>query len=331
MACAINAQTCDPRIIIPSMTDTNEPEFDGRDLRRAFGNFATGVTVVTTLDAEGNPCGFTANSFTSVSIDPPLLLVSIAKTAFGCHVFTASRGFAVNILTRSQRELSNRFAAAGTDKFANLDWHAATDGSPIIDGVVAWFDCAHHEQVDAGDHILLIGRVQRYAYNTDTPLGFCRGAYVSFGMTPKMLQMLTSPGQLQVGAIIESNGKILLEQNPESGKLLLPAADSVGDAASGSGLLGKLASAGIEVDLLFTYAVFHGDARRFVFYLGELLSISDAVETRQLRFHEFDNITWEEINEPWIISMLERFIREKRLGNYQVYIGDQHQGEFHPA
>ena len=119
------------------MTDTNELVFDGRDLRRAFGNFATGVTVVTTLDAAGNPCGFTANSFTSVSIDPPLLLVSIARAAFGCEVFTAARGFAVNILARSQRELSNRFAAAGTDKFANLDWHAAENGSPIIDGVVA--------------------------------------------------------------------------------------------------------------------------------------------------------------------------------------------------
>ena len=313
------------------MTDTNELEFDGRDLRRAFGNFATGVTVVTTLDAEGKPCGFTANSFTSVSIDPPLLLVSIAKTAFGCDVFTASRGFAVNILGRSQRELSNRFAAAGTDKFANLDWHQAQNGSPIIDDVVAWFDCSHHEQVDAGDHIILIGRVQRYAYNTDTPLGFCRGAYVSFGLTPKMLQMLSSPGHLQVGAIIESNGKILLEHNPENGNLLLPAADTVGDATSGEGLLGKLAGAGIEVDLPFIYAVFHDGDQRFVFYLGELLSISDVTETRRLRFHEFDNITWEEINSPWIISMLERFIREKRLGNYQVYIGDQHQGEFHPA
>jgi len=313
------------------MTDTNELEFDGRDLRRAFGNFATGVTVVTTLDAEGKPCGFTANSFTSVSIDPPLLLVSIAKTAFGCDVFTASRGFAVNILARSQRELSNRFAAAGTDKFANLDWHPAQNGSPIINEVVAWFDCRHHQQVDAGDHIMLIGRVQQYAYNTDTPLGFCRGAYVSFGLTPKMLQMLSSPGHLQVGAIIESNGKILLEQNSENGSLQLPASDSVGDASSGEGLLGKLASAGIEVDLPFIYAVFHDDAQRFVYYLGELLSISDAIQTRQLRFHEFDNITWEEINSPWIISMLERFIREKRLGNYQVYIGDQHQGEFHPA
>jgi len=128
-----------------------------------------------------------------------------------------------------------------------------------------------------------------------------------------------------------SNGKILLEQNPDTGQMLLPAADSVGDAAAGTGLLGKLASAGIEVDLPFIYAVFHHDDQRFVYYLGELRSISEAHETRRLRFHEFDNITWEEINERAIISMLERFIREKRLGNYQVYIGDQHQGEYHPA
>lgn len=310
---------------------TNSKDFDGRDLRRAFGNFATGVTIVTTLDAAGNPCGFTANSFTSVSIEPPLLLVSIAKTAYGCEVFTSSQGFAVNILARDQRELSNRFAASGADKFANLDWQGKASGSPIVDGVVAWFDCAHHEQVDAGDHVILIGRVLDYAYNTHTPLGFCRGAYVSFGLTPRMLQLLSSPGHLQVGAIIESNGKILLEQNPANGQLTLPAADSVGEASSGKGLLGKLASAGIEVDLPFIYAVFHDDNQRFVYYLGELRSVSEAVETRSLRFHEFDNITWEEINDPWIISMLERFIREKRLGNYQVYIGDQLQGEYHPA
>jgi hypothetical protein len=113
--------------------------------------------------------------------------------------------------------------------------------------------------------------------------------------------------------------------------MLLPASDSVGSAASGNGLLGKLASAGIEVDLPFIYAVFHDDNTRFVFYLGALRSINEATETRQLRFHEFDNITWEEINNPWMISMLGRVIREKRLGNYQVYIGDQDQGELHPA
>jgi len=197
------------------MTASNKTEFDARDLRRAFGNFATGVTIVTTLDADGNACGFTANSFTSVSIEPPLLLVNIAKSAFGCDAFTGSRGFAVNILARDQRDLSNRFAAAGTDKFAHQGWSAAVTGSPIIDDVVAWFDCEHFEQVDAGDHIILLGRVMQYSYNTHAPLGFCRGAYVSFGLTPGMLQLIASPGSLKVSAIIESNGKILLERDPD--------------------------------------------------------------------------------------------------------------------
>jgi flavin reductase (DIM6/NTAB) family NADH-FMN oxidoreductase RutF len=119
------------------MTDNKETEIDARDLRRAFGHFATGVTIVTTLDESGAPCGFTANSFTSVSIDPPLLLVNIAKSAFGRDAFTGSRGFAINILAANQRDLSNRFARAGTDKFANQDWHSAITGSPIIDAVVA--------------------------------------------------------------------------------------------------------------------------------------------------------------------------------------------------
>ena len=313
------------------MTDSNEVEFDARDLRRAFGNFATGVTIVTTVDADDVPAGFTANSFTSVSIDPPLLLVSIAKSAYGCDIFTTARGFAVNILAQDQRELSNQFARAGADKFADQVWHAGISGSPVIDNVVAWFDCEHHEQVDAGDHIILIGRVLQYSYNTHAPLGFCRGAYVSFGLTPPMLQMVASPGRLRVGAIIESDGKILLERNPDSGQLLPPAADNVGDAGIADSLLGKLAGAGIEVDLPFIYAAYHENSQRFVYYLGEMLSIKDAIETNRLHFYDFDHITWEEINDTATITMLERFIREKRLGNYSVYIGDQQSGEIHPG
>ena len=313
------------------MTASNDAEIDARDLRRAFGNFATGVTIVTTLDANDKPCGFTANSFTSVSIDPPLLLVNIAKAAFGCDAFTTSRGFAVNILARDQRDLSNRFAAAGTDKFANIGWSGAVTGSPVIDDVVAWFDCEHFQQVDAGDHIILLGRVVRYSYNTHAPLGFCRGAYVSFGLTPGMLQLIASPGSLRVSAIIESNGKILLERDLENGQLLLPASNTVGDSTIPDSLLGKLASAGIEVDLPFVYAAYQENSRRFVHYLGELLSVDDAIETRDLRFYEFDNITWEEIGDSAIITMLERFIQEKRLGNFRIYIGDQRQGEMHPA
>ncbi len=313
------------------MTDSKQAEFDARDLRRAFGNFATGVTIVTTVDANGVPSGFTANSFTSVSIEPPLLLVSIAKTAYGCELFTSSSGFAVNILAQDQRDLSNRFARAGADKFADQNWHAGLSGSPIIDQVVAWFDCEHHAQVDAGDHIILIGRVLQYSYNTHAPLGFCRGAYVSFGLTPPMLEMVSSPGSLRVGAIIESDGKILLERDPHSGQLLPPTADKVGDAGTPGSLLGKLASAGIEVDLPFIYAAYHEHSQRFVYYLGELLTIKDAIETSRLHFYDFDHITWEEINDTATIAMLERFIREKRLDNFSTYIGDRESGEIHPT
>ena len=313
------------------MTETDQAGFDARDLRRAFGNFATGVTIVTTLDKDGAPCGFTANSFTSVSIDPPLLLVSIAKSAHGCGIFTASSGYAVNILAQDQRSLSNRFARAGVDKFADLDWHSEVTGSPIIDGVVAWFDCTHYQQVDAGDHVVLIGRVMQYSYNTHSPLGFCRGAYVSYGLTPTMLQLLSSPGRLRVGAIIESDGRVLLERHPESGQLMPPSSDNVGDAGTPDSLLGKLASAGIEVDLPFIYAAYHNANERVVYYLGELLTVRDAIETRGLRFYDFDHITWEEINDTVTIGMLERFIREKRLGNYNIYIGNHQQGELHPA
>ena len=313
------------------MVDLQAVELDPRDLRRAFGNFATGVTIVTTLDADGEPRGFTANSFTSVSIDPPLLLVNIARSSYGCETFTNAGGFAVNILSHAQRELSNRFASAGADKFAGVGWTSERTGSPLIDGVVAWFDCATFEQVEAGDHVVLIGRILAYSHNTGAPLGFCRGAYVSFGLTPQMLQLISSPGSLRVGAIIESDGKILLERNPDSGQLLPPGSATVGDRNDPDSLLGKLASAGIEVDLPFIYAVYHDQSHRHVYYLGELLARGDARETCSLQFYEFDHITWEEINDSSVIVMLERYIREKKIGNYGIYIGDQQQGEIHPT
>jgi len=313
------------------MTGNNENEIDVRDLRRAFGSFATGVTIVTTLDGEGNPCGFTANSFTSVSIDPPLLLVNIAKSAYGCSAFTRSSGFVVNILAHDQRDLSNLFASAGADKFAAVDWQAAATGSPIIDEVIAWFDCEHFQQVDAGDHIVLIGKVVGYAYNTHAPLGFCRGAYVSFGLSPKMLQLISSPGTLKVGALIESNGKILLERNPVNGQLRPPIADVVGDVNLGESLVGKLSSAGIEADLPFIYSAYHEGSTRYVYYRGELQSVKDVIETKALHFYDFDHITWEEINDPAIINMLGRFVREKRMGTFGVYIGGDAAGEVHPA
>lgn len=299
---------------------------DPMDLRRAFGSFATGVTIVTTTDAAGEVYGFTANSFTSVSLDPPLLLVNIAKTAFGLEAFTHADGFAVNILAEKQKNLSNVFASKGADKFKSVDWMPKKTGSPVFDGVIGWFDCASHQQVDAGDHIILIGRVLDYGYNADSPLGFCRGAYVSFGLSPQMLQLVSGAGNLKVGALIEHNEKILLLTDELTGEVKIPVSDSVGECGTGEGLIGGLASIGIEAHLPFLFSAFHDGITRHIYYRGEILSTLDVLETKNLHFYSYDDIPWQAISDSAITNMLKRFITEHSIGNYAIYIGDDDQG-----
>ncbi|EMD84196.1 alpha/beta fold hydrolase [Pacificimonas flava] len=151
---------------------------DSRTLRDALGTFATGVTVVTTLGAEGEPVGLTANSFTSVSLDPELLLVCLAKTASSLVAFEQAPFFAVNVLHIGQQLVSNRFAMKMDDRFAETDWERWDSGVPIIRNSLASFECARHEMHDAGDHVLLIGRVERVRFEPRRdPLLYFRGKY----------------------------------------------------------------------------------------------------------------------------------------------------------
>lgn len=152
---------------------------DPRQLRLAFGTFVTGVTVVTAWDADGNPRGMTANSFTSVSLEPPLLLVCIGKQAASFAVFRGTRSFAVNMLHQGQVELSALFASKSPDKFKATDHRAVHTGAPVLANCLTWFDCSVHDRVDAGDHMILIGRVHAFDTNPSQPLAFCRGRYVA--------------------------------------------------------------------------------------------------------------------------------------------------------
>ncbi len=145
-----------------------------------LGAFATGVTVVTTLDASGVPWGFTANSFTSVSLDPPLVLVCLGRGAESCQVFEQAGGFAVNILSASQRGLSECFASPARDKFETVAWSAEATGSPLIEGTVGWLDCESHQCFDGGDHVIIVGRVVAFASTERRPLAYCRGKYGTF-------------------------------------------------------------------------------------------------------------------------------------------------------
>jgi flavin reductase (DIM6/NTAB) family NADH-FMN oxidoreductase RutF len=162
------------------MTSSNDLEI--AEFRKALGAFVTGVTVVTTMSRDGTPRGVTANSFTSVSLQPPLILVCLAHSAASHQAFTEAEVFAVNILSEEQRLISSKFASSRADKFADLEWHSAVTGSPIIKFSSAWMDCVKHDMVDAGDHTILIGRVKDFGHGPSMPLGYYRGQYVSLSV-----------------------------------------------------------------------------------------------------------------------------------------------------
>ena len=138
--------------------------------------------MVTTVDVDGTPRGFTANSFTSVSLNPPLVLVGIAKSASSCAVFERCLDFAVNVLAGDQVAVSTLFATKSHDRFAQASWRPGVQGSPIFDGVAASFQCRRFDWMEAGDHVLMIGEVLAFDHAPQVPLAYCRGAYVDLAL-----------------------------------------------------------------------------------------------------------------------------------------------------
>jgi flavin reductase (DIM6/NTAB) family NADH-FMN oxidoreductase RutF len=151
---------------------------DARTLRDALGCFATGVTIVTATDSEGTPIGLTANSFTSVSLDPPLLLVCIANNASSAEALRMSDNFAINVLQIGQQPTSNRFASKAEDRFANTPWSVGEYGAPTLDGSLSIFECSKHALYDGGDHFILVGNVLKASFEPHRdPLLYFRGKY----------------------------------------------------------------------------------------------------------------------------------------------------------
>jgi flavin reductase (DIM6/NTAB) family NADH-FMN oxidoreductase RutF len=151
---------------------------DARTLRDAMGCFATGVTIVTARSEDGTPIGLTANSFTSVSLDPPLLLVCIANKAGSAPVLRDAGHFAVNVLQIGQQPTSNRFAGKGEDRFAATPWEEGESGLPVLTGSLGIFECRQHAVHEAGDHFILIGHVLRARFEPRRdPLLYFRGKY----------------------------------------------------------------------------------------------------------------------------------------------------------
>ena len=166
------------------MPDNDTLAMNGIDLeayRRALSCFATGVAVVTTCDADGEPVGMTISSFNSVSLDPPLVLWSIAKNAKSYDTFTTVEHFAVNVLAMHQKEVSALFGKSGVDKFSQLECQAGIGGSPVLPEYAACFECLAEHRYDGGDHTIIVGRVQRFEDRESDPLIFYRGRFLRKG------------------------------------------------------------------------------------------------------------------------------------------------------
>lgn len=304
-----------------------EPTFDSPGFRRALGAFVTGVTVVTTTQPDGSPRGFTANSFTSVSLDPPLILVCIAKTASSHAVFSTTDHFAVSMLAENQKPVSGVFASKSPDKFAQVAWRARATGAPVIEGASAGFDCSTHQVVDAGDHFILIGRVVDFFHSNASPLGYCRGAYVNFSLSQDALA--ATGARTQVGAILEHrDGLVLLET--EDG-LQLPTGVKLEPETDGGSLRGVLRKLGLAAHLDFLFAVFESGSGPStsvqVYYRGRVGSSAAAMMDSAIHIVPLPQIPWAELRDDAVRSMLQRYVRERSEDAFGIYVGDSAAGK----
>jgi flavin reductase (DIM6/NTAB) family NADH-FMN oxidoreductase RutF len=158
---------------------------DPMHLRQALGRFATGVTVVTTCGPDGKLEGLTANSFSSVSLDPPLVLWSLQKRAPSLESFRSSGSFAVNVLGTHQHSHCKHFATPAQDKFADIAHEIGFGGCPLLTDSLATFECSTHSVVEGGDHLIFIGRVERAVYADGEPLIFSAGSFCVPALFPK--------------------------------------------------------------------------------------------------------------------------------------------------
>ena len=207
-------------------------KIDNLEYRKALGQFVTGVTIVTTCEIDGTPRGFTANSFTSVSLDPPLILICIGDFNESSELFKKSKHFAVNILNENQMDISNLFSSPTSKRFEKTQWIKGDLGSPIIKGSLAWFECKNHDQIRSGDHIILIGNVKSFKKKSGRPLGYYSGNYISLNNEQSLVNAIEKNTKTILGLIIEKSDSILFYEDNKTNELFLPSIGSQGEQSN---------------------------------------------------------------------------------------------------
>ena len=298
-----------------------------RNLRQALGSFPTGVTVVSCLDKNKNPLGFTANSFTSVSLDPQLISICIDKESFNIDSFFITKHFAVSVLSEGQQSISTTFATPNEDRFQNVEWRTEDTGSPIIENAVAWFDCNTRQVIDAGDHLILIGEIIAFDSSPKTPLMYLRGNYVNLGLEQKMLLAMENENtKIVVGAIIEWHKKVFLLKDKTNNSLYFPSASRLGHIDDNDSLLGILKNLKISINEHYLFSVFEKaeDKTSLIYYRAQ---VKEALEDMDDYFYPFDDIPFDKLSDEASRIMLKRYIKERELNAFGIFVGKESEGK----
>jgi flavin reductase (DIM6/NTAB) family NADH-FMN oxidoreductase RutF len=297
-----------------------------QDLRQILGKFLTGVTVITTLDQHAIPVGFTANSFTSVSLDPPLVLVCMAQSAGLAPVFRRAGSYAINILSTEQETISNSFARKDADRFAAVNWQGKVTGSPVIDGCAAWLDCEMYEKIIAGDHMVLIGRIVDAEKTARHPLGYYQGRYCAIDLPEETLSLIEHRESVHstTGILVDYRDQLLLIEQ-EDGCYDVPRAEPGGEGEE-SRINAAMTKLGIEVHNKVLFSVVEGrhHQRISIYYRcnvepGEPLPAG-------AKFFSPDALPLDQLSRLDLRSVLKRYLAEKNAGQFGIYVGDEHQG-----
>lgn len=286
---------------------------DASALRAAFGRFMTGVTVVTSRTADGTPIGFTANSFTSVSLDPPLLLVCPGQHLSSYGDFRTTPYFAVSILAEAQEAIANRFASSKADRFAPRDWRDGAAEMPLIDGRAAGFVCEVFNRVPAGDHTILVGQVIAYDMSDAPGLGYGPDGY--FELSQERRAEAPAATHTRACVLLDDTKRVYLTEAFE-----LPMVSVGTDASPLRALETHLANVGIQAELGVVYAIYDEDqgGRRIVFRGHVNEAPRGLVAMPIAAAHAPDSA---------LDSLLKRFAQEHKTQAFGLYVGSDQTGD----
>lgn len=294
---------------------------DPRALRQAFSSFLTGVTVVTSKTATGVPVGFTANSFSSVSLDPPLLLVCPGKFLSTYDAFADCTRFAVNILAEGQEDVANTFASYKGDRFARVAHREDAHGNMLIDGAIASFSCTTDRVIPAGDHAILLGQVQAFDQTEGRGLGYAGGQFFSLGLERAALE---PKGATAIcGALIRQGETVMLEPTPDGYRL--PQVNLGSRGVMRQTLTRALADQGLTVQLGPAYSVFDDGGA----HCSYLLATSDSPCAAPFEQHPISTLHSLPFASAAIAEMMKRFAKEAQTQSFGLYVGDAQSGDLH--